>query len=68
MEYIVDVKFVFEGKVSVIAENKEEAIKDIEQNLGLCMGGNVHTTSSNIFNWNFDICPDKIIKKCKKNG
>jgi len=55
-KFLVETRFVFNGTFEVIAETKEDAIKIVENNCGLVMGGNIHTSSSDeiVTDWNFD--------------
>lgn len=66
-QYEVKTRFVFEGIFRVNAENREEARKNVEQDCGLVMGGNIHTTlNDEDVDWNFDIHPEKKIVTIKR--
>lgn len=68
MDYKVKVRFIFEGTVSVVnVKNKTEAISQINNNLGLCIGGDIHSSSPNIEDWEFDVHSEKQIVSCKKD-
>lgn len=70
-KYEVKTRFIFEGIFIVNAENSEEACKNVEQDCGLVMGGNIHTTlNDEDVDWNFDTHPEKKIvnvKQLKRN-
>lgn len=66
-QYEIKTKFIFEGIFRVNAENREEARKNIEQDCGLVMGGNIHTTlNDEDIDWNFDTHPEKKIVAVKQ--
>jgi len=66
-QYEIKTKFIFEGIFRVNAENREEARKNIEQDCGLVMGGNIHTTlNDEDVDWNFDTHPEKKIVAVKQ--
>jgi hypothetical protein len=55
------VTFSIKGTVIVNAKTKKEAKKIIERDLGLCLGGNIHTSTNDIDDWKFPIHFDKKI-------
>ncbi|EOA56478.1 hypothetical protein HMPREF1214_03299 [Bacteroides sp. HPS0048] len=66
-QYEVKTRFIFEGIFRVKAENSEEARKNVEQDCGLVMGGNIHTTlNDEDVDWNFDTHPEKKIVTIKR--
>ena len=69
MDYTAKVRFVFEGTVSIKdVKDKTEAISQINNNLGLCIGGDIHTSSPNIEDWEFNVHSEKQVISCRKNG
>lgn len=43
-KYEVRVRYAFEGTYMVAAGNREEAKRMVEEDCGLVLGGNIHTT------------------------
>jgi hypothetical protein len=61
-EYAVKTKFIFEGTFFVKADSYDEARKTVEEDCGLVLGGNIHTTQNkDAVNWDFDVHPEKVI-------
>lgn len=61
--YTVPVKFVFEGRFFIKADNNEQAQEYVEKHCGLVIGGNIHSTlPDDDVNWDFPVHPEKIIK------
>jgi len=60
------VRFYIEGIIEVNAENRDEVRKHIEDNLGLCIGGHIHTSTNDIVDWEFPIHFEKVIKNITK--
>lgn len=58
----VKVQFIFEGEVTVNTCNKNEAKELVEENFGLVVGGNLHSTDSRITDWDFPVHPEMIVK------
>jgi len=70
-QFNVPVRFIIEGDITVNAKSKEQAREYVEKHVGLCLGGNVHTSLSNdeIPDWDFYTHAHKklgIITKKKK--
>jgi hypothetical protein len=62
MKYVIDVEFYSKGKITVEADSEEEARKSIQNDVGLVMGGNIHTNMNDEdIDWNFDTHFDKRI-------
>lgn len=60
--YIVPVKFVFEGTFEIKASSAAEARELIENDCGLVLGGDIHTTlDDDDVDWEFDVHPSKSI-------
>ena len=56
--YLVDVTYTFSGYFVVLASSQEEAVQKINQDCGVVLGGNVHTTLEDaVINWQFDPHP-----------
>jgi hypothetical protein len=65
-KYKVKTQFIFEGEFEVLAENQEEANRMVEEDCGLVLGGDIHTTlNDEDVNWNFNTHPNKKIKAIK---
>lgn len=60
--YTVKTKFVFDGEFQVAAESKAQAKEYVENHCGLCLGGNIHTTTPDVLDWDFSVHPKKIVK------
>lgn len=60
-KYEVRVRYAFEGTYMVAAGNREEAKRMVEEDCGLVLGGNIHTTRDDdeVTDWNFGI-PSRI--------
>ena len=62
MKYVIDVEFYSKGKITVEADSEQEARESIQKDVGLCMGGNIHTNMNDEdIDWNFDTHFDKRI-------
>ena len=65
--YRVRTQYIFDGEFDVVAESKEDAQKQVLQNCGLVMGGNIHITlPDDEINWAFDRHPNKRISRITK--
>ena len=42
-KYEVRVRYAFEGTYKVVAEDRDEAERMVEEDCGLVLGGNIHT-------------------------
>lgn len=60
-EYKVKMKFVFNGEVDVMAENRLEAMRIANESCGMSFGG-IHTSSTEIVDYEFDMTPTKILR------
>lgn len=60
-DYIVNTRFVFDGKVKVYAYSKEEAKQIVRDSFGM-VSGNIQAAVPNILDWDFDMHPTKIVK------
>lgn len=62
-KYEVRVRYAFEGTYMVAAGNREEAKRMVEEDCGLVLGGNIHTTRDDdeVTDWNFGIHPESQI-------
>lgn len=64
--YTVKIQYVFEGAFEVKADSKQEARRIVDEDCGLVLGGDIHTTSDeDVTYWDFSIHPDKNIKSVK---
>lgn len=60
-DYIIKVKFVFEGELKVYASSKDEAKQMVRESFGMTFG-NVQSIIPNILDWNINMKPTKIVK------
>ena len=62
MKYVIDVEFVTKGKFTVEADSEQEARDSIKNDVGLCLGGNIHTNMNDEdIDWDFETHFDKRI-------
>ena len=68
--YKVRVRYAFEGTYTVAAGSCEEAKRVVEEDCGLVLGGNIHTTCNEeeVTDWNFGIHPESLILSIKETG
>ena len=69
-KYKVRVRYAFEGTYTVAAGSCEEAKRVVEEDCGLVLGGNIHTTCNEeeVTDWNFGIHPESLILSIKETG
>lgn len=69
-EYEVRVRYAFEDTYIIAAGDREEAKRMMEEDCGLVLGGNIHTTRGDdeATDWNFDIHPESQILSIKEAG
>ena len=69
-KYNVQVRYIFEGTYTVVAEDREEAEKMVSEDCGLVLGGNIHTTRDDdeVTDWNFGCHPDLQILSVRQRG
>lgn len=60
-DYMVKIRFVFEGKAKVYATSKEEAKQIVKDSFGMSCG-QINASVPNILDWDIDMTPNKIIK------
>lgn len=66
--YKVPVKFEFSGTITVRASNPREAKEQAEKHFGLVIGGDLHTSSDAIIDWDFTVHPvKKVGDKVRRN-
>lgn len=63
--YTVKTKFVFTGEFKVYAASPSDARQSIEHHCGLVLGGDIHTTTPDVLDWDFPVHPDKIVNNGK---
>ena len=58
--YDIRVRYSFEGTYTVAAEDRDEAKKMVNDDCGLVLGGDIHTTRDDdeVLEWDFCIHPD----------
>lgn len=68
-KFDVTAEFTFKGVFIVEAENRDEAAEKIEKHCGLIIGGDIHSTlPDDEIDWNFDVHPDKKIRRIKRQN
>lgn len=68
-KYDVKVRYSFEGIYTVAAEDRKEAKRMVEEDCGLVLGGNIHTTlDDEDVGWHFGRHPDMQILSMEKRG
>ena len=70
-KYDVKVRYAFEGTYTVAAEDRDEAKRMVNDDCGLVLGGNIHTTRDDdeVLDWDFGIHPDmQILSMTRRNG
>lgn len=61
--YKAKVRFIFEGIVEVEANDGSQAQEHIDRHVGLCIGGDIHTTlDDEDVDWDFNVHPEKEIE------
>ena len=68
--YDIRVRYSFEGTYTVAAEDRDEAKRMVNDDCGLVLGGDIHTTRDDdeVTDWNFGIHPDSQILSIKETG
>jgi len=61
-KYKIKVRFYIDGVIEAIGNDRLEAMNNIKDNVGLCLGGNIHTSTNDIVDWNFPIHFEKKLK------
>ena len=60
--FVVNTKFIFEGKFYVKADSKEQAREFVEKHCGLVIGRDTHSSlRDDMIDWEFDVHPEKEI-------
>ena len=69
-KYEVRVRYAFEGTYTVAAGSREEAERMVEEDCGLVLGGNIHTTRDDdeVTDWDFGCHPDMEILSINQKG
>lgn len=68
-KYKVNVRYIFEGTYTVVAEDREEAETMVTEDCGLVLGGNIHTTlDDDDVDWNFGCHPDLQVLSIRQKG
>ena len=69
-KYEVRVRYAFEGTYKVVAEDRDEAERMVEEDCGLVLGGNIHTTRDDdeVTDWNFGSHPDMQILSVRERN
>ena len=58
----VKCRFYIDGIIHVKGRTKTEAKNNILSDVGLCLGGNIHTSTNDIIDWEFPIHFEKKLK------
>lgn len=68
--YDIRVRYSFEGPYTVAAEDRDEAKKMVNDDCGLVLGGDIHTTRDDdeVLEWDFCIHPDTRILSLQERG
>ena len=68
--YDIRVRYSFEGTYTVAAEDRDEAKRMVNDDCGLVLGGDIHTTRDDdeVTDWNFGIHPESQILSIKETG
>lgn len=68
--YDIRVRYSFEGTYTVAAEDRDEAKKMVNDDCGLVLGGDIHTTRDDdeVLEWDFCIHPDTRILSLQERG
>ena len=69
-KYDVRVRYAFEGTYTVAAEDRDEAKRMVNDDCGLVLGGDIHTTRDDdeVLDWDFCIHPDTRILSLQERG
>mgnify|MGYP001463717808 CR=1 FL=1 len=69
-KYEVRVRYAFEGTYMVAAGNREEAKRMVEEDCGLVLGGNIHTTRDDdeVTDWNSASIPNRRYSRSRKRA
>ena len=69
-KYEVRVRYAFEGTYTVATGDREEAQRMVEEDCGLVLGGNIHTTRDDdeVTDWDFGYHPDMEILSINRKG
>ncbi len=58
-KYKVKVRYTFDGWYEITADNEQRAREIAEQDCGLVIGGNIHTSNPmHVKDWDFDTHPE----------
>ena len=68
--YDIRVRYSFEGTYTVAAEDRDEAKRTVNDDCGLVLGGDIHTTRDDdeVLEWDFCIHPDTRILSLQERG
>ena len=68
--YDIRVRYSFEGTYTVAAEDRDEAKRMVNDDCGLVLGGDIHTTRDDdeVLDWDFCIHPDTRILSLQERG
>ena len=69
-KYKVRVRYTFVGTYTVAAEDRDEAKRMVNDDCGLVLGGDIHTTRDDdeVLDWDFCIHPDTRILSLQERG
>lgn len=59
-EYKIKVKFTFEGEITVIADDKENAKEIVKNNVSAQIDPKIDITSNSVTDYNFPLWHDKL--------
>lgn len=61
----VKCQFIFNGYFEVVAENMKEAKRKVSENCGCSLSQGIHTSDSDVVDWDFPTGANQIIKTQK---
>ena len=64
--FLVDVKFVFEGKVKIEANSVDDAYHKAANDFGM-VAGDFSTSGEHILDWNYSIHPEQTIEHIEES-
>lgn len=65
--FTVNMQFLFEGKLEVNADNRDQAEEYVLKHCGLVLGKDIHSTlHPDDIDWDFPVHPDKVILSIHK--
>ncbi len=60
--YKIKCRFYIDGIIEAKGKDRLDAANNIRENVGLCLGGNIHTSTNDVVDWTFPIHFEKKLK------